>query len=100
MGFLPFFPLLLVFGFLLEVFPLRRYASEDNVGTASGDVGGQRDGALAAGFGHDMRFALVVLRVQGLMLDAAALKKLAQVFVLFNRDSAQQHRTARGVQSL
>ena len=41
-----------------------RVAAEDDVGAAAGHVGRDGDGALAAGLGHDVRLARVVLRVE------------------------------------
>ena len=41
-----------------------RIAAQQNVGAASGHVGGNGDRALAAGLGHDFRFFLVEFGVQ------------------------------------
>ena len=47
-----------------------RVAAEQNVGTATGHVGGDRNGAFASRLRHDRGFARVVLRVQNLMRHA------------------------------
>ena len=47
-----------------------RVAAQQNVGTAAGHVGGDRDCALAAGLRDNVRFALVVLGVQHFVPDA------------------------------
>ena len=47
-------------------------AAEQDVGSAAGHVGGDRDGALASGLGDDLGFALVLFGVQDVVLDAFA----------------------------
>ena len=51
-------------------------AAEDDVDAAAGHVRRDRDGALAARLRDDLRLALVLLRVQDVVLDAAARQKL------------------------
>ena len=69
-------------------------AAQDDVGTTAGHVGGDRDGAHAAGLGDDFRFALVLLGVEHFVLDAAAFEHARQPFTLFDRDGTDQHRPA------
>ena len=47
-----------------------RVAAQHDVGAAAGHVGGHGDGPHLAGLGHDLRFLLVVLGVQHVVLDA------------------------------
>ena len=75
-------------------------AAEQNVGTAAGHVGGDRDHALAAGLGDDECFALVILGVQNLVLDANALEQAGQPLGLLDRDGAHQHRLALFLEGL
>src|SRR5262245_44030063 len=70
------------------------FASQDDVGTAAGHVLGDRDRALAAGLGDDLRLAFVMLRVEHLMLDAALLQEPRQPLALFDRHGADQDRPA------
>src|ERR1700735_4898214 len=49
-------------------------AAQHDVGTAAGHVGGDRDGAAAAGLGDDAGFLLVVLRVEHVVRDAPLLE--------------------------
>src|SRR5207248_11555405 len=49
---------------------LRRLAAEDDVHAAARHVRGDGDRALAARFGDDLGFSLVILRVQDGVVDA------------------------------
>ena len=69
-------------------------AAEQNVGAAAGHVGGDGDRALASGLRHDERFALVILGVQHLVLDAHFLQQAGQPLRFLDRDGAHQHRLA------
>ena len=51
-------------------------AAQQNIGAAAGHVGGNRDGAFAAGLRDDERFALVILGVQNFMLHAHLLQSV------------------------
>ena len=50
--------------------------------------------ADAARLGDDLGLALVVLGVEHLMLDAAALEHAGKLFALLDRDRTDQHRSA------
>ena len=65
-------------------------SAEQNIGAAAGHVGGDGDGVLAAGLRHDGCFALVILGVQDLVLDAHALEDGGEPFRLLDRDGAHQ----------
>ena len=69
-------------------------AAEQNVGTAASHV--RRDGhsAQAARLRDDMRLALVVLRVQGLVGNAALVEQTRELLGAFNRNGANQTRLA------
>ena len=49
-----------------------RIAAEQDVGTAAGHVGGDRDRTFAARLRDDLRFAFVILRVQNVVRDTAS----------------------------
>src|SRR3546814_8424508 len=57
-------------------------------------VGRDRDPALAARLGDDMRFPLVITGVQHGMLDVARGEELGQKFRLLDGNRAHQHRLA------
>ncbi len=69
-------------------------AAEHDIGAAAGHVGRNRDCAEAAGLGDDFRFALMVLGVQHVMLDAGLLELVGDTLGLLDRDRADQHRLA------
>ena len=69
-------------------------AAEQDVGAAAGHVGGDRDGALAAGLRDDFRFLRVILRVEHDVLDALALQHVRDALGLLDRHRADQHRAA------
>ena len=75
-------------------------AAEQNVGTAAGHVGGDRDRALAAGLRHDVGFALVILGVQHFVPHAHLLQDAGELLGLFDRNGADQHRLALLVELL
>ena len=62
--------------FVLQLGPGHRLgiAAQDDVGAAAGHVGGDGDGVFAAGLGDDFGLALVMLGVEHLVLDAAAVE--------------------------
>src|SRR5262245_48325533 len=72
----------------------RRVAAEQDVRAAAGHVRGDRHGAAAARLGDDPRLLLVELRVQDLVLDAAALQQLGEPLGLLDRDRADEDRPA------
>ena len=74
--------------------PVVGHAAQDDVGAAAGHVGGDGDRAEAAGLGHDLGLALVVLRVQHHVLDALLLQQGREVLGLLDGDGAHQHRAA------
>src|SRR3954471_20237194 len=78
---------------LLHQFLLRHefgIAAEQNVGTATRHVGGDRDHAETSGLRDDLSFALVILRVEDDVLDALLLQQLGDTFRFFNGRSADQ----------
>ena len=74
-----------------------RVAAQQNVRAAASHVGGNGDGTPVACLRDDFSFLGVVLCVQHLMLDAAALKHGGEHFARFNRDRADQHGLTVGV---
>ena len=68
--------------------------TEHDVGTTTGHVGRDGDGAELTGLGDDLRFTLVVLRVQDLVLDALFLEELRELFGLFDGDRTDEDRLA------
>src|SRR5579864_4542027 len=75
-------------------------AAEQNVGTAAGHVGGNRDHALASGLRHNLGFALVILGIQHDVLDALLLQKLREAFGFFDRGGTNQHRLVALIEPL
>src|SRR5262249_9711797 len=69
-------------------------SAEDDVGTAAGHVRGDRDCAFAARLGHDFGFALVVLGVEHLVLDATLIEQPGDALAFFDRDGTHEHRSA------
>src|SRR5450756_409646 len=55
-------------------------AAEQNVDASARHVRGNRDGSFAARLGDDLRFLLMILGVQHLVLDAKLLQLMAQPF--------------------
>ena len=72
-------------------------AAQHNIGTTAGHVGGDGHGALLTGLGDDLGFALVLLGVQHIMLDALLLQQLGESLALFDTDGADQNGLALGV---
>ena len=72
-------------------------AAEHDVGASTGHVGGDRDGALAAGLGDDRGLALVLLGVEDLVRDALAAQLVGEVLALLDRDGADEHRLPLGI---
>ena len=75
-------------------------AAEQNIGTAAGHVGGNRDRAFASGLRDDGGFALVILGVQNFVPDAHFLENSGKPLGLFDRDGTHQNRLALLVQFL
>ena len=72
-------------------------AAEDDVGSASRHVRGDRNGPLASRLRHDFGFAFVILSVQHLVRDAMALENLGDLFRLLDRGRSDENRPASGV---
>ena len=64
---------------------------ELDVGTAARHVGGDRNLSRTARFGHDLRFELVLLGVEDVVLDAAQLEHAAQQLRDLDRSGTHQH---------
>ena len=71
--------------------------AELDVGAASGHVRGDRDRAGLPGARDDRRLALVLLRVQHLVLHAAALQQIREVLGVLDRDRADEDRALLAV---
>src|SRR6266545_2064797 len=72
-------------------------APEQDVGAAPRHVGGDGHGGLPAGLGHDLGLPLMVLRVQHLVGDPAALEELGEPLGLLDGDGPDQHGLPLGV---
>ena len=70
-------------------------AAEQDVGTAAGHVRGDGHGAHAAGLRDDVGLALVVLRIEGLVLDAALVEQARELLGAFDGHRADEARLAR-----
>src|SRR5262249_16113888 len=68
-----------------------RIAAQENVGTAAGHVGGDGDGAFAAGLSHDAGFAFVLLCVQDLMRNAGFFENVGDGFGFLDGDGADEN---------
>ena len=91
-----------IIGVLLAAAALRereelRVSAQHDVGAAAGHVGRDGDGALAAGLGHDLGLALVLLGVQHVVLDAPLVELAREHLGGLDRDRADQHRLPLGV---
>ena len=71
---------------------LFQVAAEHNVGAAPGHVGGDGDGAGAAGLGDDLRLAFVVLGVQHRVPHVFLAEQARQILGNLNGHGAHQHR--------
>ena len=69
-------------------------AAQLDVSPTAGHVGGNGDGADAAGVFHDHGFLLVITGVEHHVLDVLLLQIVRQHLALFDRDGANQHRLA------
>ena len=67
-------------------------AAENDVDAAAGHVRRDRDRALATRLGDDLRLALVLLRIEDVVRDAAARQELRQVLGGLDGDRADEHR--------
>src|SRR3546814_13410413 len=76
--------------------PKFEIAAKLDVGPAPGHVGGDGHHALAAGLGDDMRFLLVIARIEDRVLDAPNGQNLRQNPGFFARHRADQHRLKNG----
>src|SRR5882724_6707456 len=75
-------------------------AAEQDVGSAAGHVGSDRDHAFSSSLGYDFGFALVVLGVEHDVLDIFLFQELRKTLRFFDGSSTNQHRTAGGMQGL
>ncbi|MEI2787358.1 MAG: hypothetical protein V9E93_00590 [Steroidobacteraceae bacterium] len=69
-------------------------AAEHDVRAAAGHVGGDRHGARTSGLRHDDRFAVVLLRVQHVVIDALLLQQAREQLRGFHRGGADERRLA------
>ena len=69
-------------------------SAEEDVGTASGHVGGDGHRVPASGLGDHACLELVVHGVQDVVLDAILLEQLGKPFALLDRHRAYEHRLA------
>ena len=74
-------------------------AAEENVGTAAGHVGGDRDHAEAASLGDDLGFLLVELGVEDDVADALALENFGEEFGFFDAGGADEDGLLFGVEA-
>ena len=72
-------------------------AAQQDVGTTTGHVGCDGNGALAAGLRDDLCLALVELGVKHVVLDAALIQNARELLGVLDRDGAHQARLALGV---
>ena len=72
-------------------------AAEHDIGTTTGHIGGDGDGALAAGDRDDLGLAGVLLRVEHLMVDARHVEQRGDDLGGLDGCGTQQHRLALGV---
>ncbi|MPL60832.1 hypothetical protein SDC9_06394 [bioreactor metagenome] len=72
-------------------------AAKLDVGAAAGHVGGDGDGAEAAGIGDDLRLLRVLARVQHVVRNAVLLQHLGQHLGFLDRGGADQDRLALGM---
>ena len=72
-------------------------AAEQDVGAAAGHVRGDGNGAHAAGLRDDVRLALVVLRVERLVLDAALVQEARELLGALDGHRADEAGLALGV---
>ena len=76
---------------------LRNAAAEHDIGTAACHVRGNRHSARTAGFGNDLGFTLVLLRVEDVMRNAFLLHQVAEELGIFNRCRTDEDRLAARV---
>ncbi len=69
-------------------------AAQQNIGAASGHVGGNRNGAFAAGLRHNMRFAFVIFGVEHFVADAHLLEYAGKMLRFLHGNGAHQNRLA------
>ena len=66
-------------------------ATQHNVGTAAGHVGGNRHHSQTTGFQHHLGFALMLLGIQNVVCDAFLRKELGNALGVFNRGGTHQY---------
>src|SRR5581483_6915735 len=69
-------------------------AAEQNVGTATGHVGGDSNGPAAASLGDDIRLTLVVFGIEHTVLDTLLIEQIGEELGGLNRGGTNQHRLA------
>ncbi len=71
-----------------------RVPAQDDVGTTTGHIGGDRHGTTPSGLGDDFRFSFVLLGVQHIVLDASFYQLAADMFGRFDGRRAHQNRSS------
>ena len=67
-------------------------AAEQNIGTATGHVRGNRDSTFATSLSNNLGFTLVIFGIQNIMFNAKTRDSLAENFAFFDADSTDQNR--------
>ena len=68
--------------------------AKHDIRAAARHIRGDRHRAELTGLGNDLRFLLMIFRIEHFMLDTALFEHRAQKLGLFNGDRAHQHRLA------
>ena len=78
---------------ILQLCPSHRFrvSTQDDIGSTTGHIGGDRYRPKAARLSNDFRFSFVELRVQNTVLDPAAIQQLGKPFTLLDRNGADQN---------
>src|SRR5262249_1813928 len=66
-------------------------ASEQNIGSATRHVGGDRHSSETTGLSNDLSFAFVVFGIENVVLNACPFQKPTYKFRLLNAHSTNQH---------
>ena len=72
-------------------------AAQDDVGTAAGHVGGNRNHAGTTGFHNDLSFSLMLFSIQHIVRDAFLSQHVADEFGVFNRGRTDEYRLTASV---
>ena len=81
----------------LEASGIPRIIVQLDIGTTAGHVRRNSDGAVHAGIGNDLRFHLMELGIQDVVLNTRSLEHLREKLRHFDRDRADQNRLSLGV---